>query len=65
MAAGMGVGIIGLASITYAADETNAVAGTNAPAATNAPAVQPYGKRAKEGFLRRLNEAEADQFGTP
>jgi hypothetical protein len=37
---------------------------TNAPAATNAPAPPPYGKRANEGFWKRLDQAELEQNGT-
>jgi hypothetical protein len=66
-------GIAGLAPMAQADSNTNvpaaataAAAATNAPAGTAAPpASQPYGKKANEWFLRRLNEAFMEQMGTP
>ncbi len=49
------LGLIGLAAGAHADTSTNSVTSTNAPAA------QPYGKKANEGFFRRLNEAYAEQ----
>jgi hypothetical protein len=36
-----------------------------AQTSTNAPAPPPYGKRAKEPFWKRLDQAEIEQAGTP
>jgi hypothetical protein len=58
-------GLVSLATVAEAQSVTNAPAGTNTPAATNAPAAQPYGKKTKESFLRRFNEAEMEQFAAP
>jgi hypothetical protein len=79
MALGLALGCISLASTANAVDTNAAPPGfqwrlvpiggdaTNAaPAATNAPvAPQPYGKRAKEGFWKRFDQAEVEQTGTP
>jgi hypothetical protein len=53
---------VGLVSLATAAQAQSV---TNAPAGTNAPAAQPYGKKTKVGFLKRLNEAFFEQFATP
>ncbi|HLH52166.1 MAG TPA: outer membrane beta-barrel protein [Verrucomicrobiae bacterium] len=53
-------GLVSLSTVAWADDGTNAP-----PAGTNAPPAQPYGKKAKEGFLKRLNEAYGEQFATP
>jgi hypothetical protein len=44
---------------------TAAHAQTNAMASTNAPAPPPYGKRANQGFWKRLDQALVEQAGTP
>jgi hypothetical protein len=54
------LGLISLASVAQADSVTNAP-----PATTNAPPAQPYGKKSKEGFLKRINEAFGEQFATP
>jgi hypothetical protein len=51
------LGLAGFATTAGAADATTA---TNAPA----PAAQPYGKKPKENFFRRFNEAFMEQSGT-
>src|SRR5580658_4646947 len=53
-------GLIGLLTAQPAGAQTP-------PAATNAPAPTPppYGKRAKEGFWKRFDQAEIEQAGTP
>jgi Putative beta-barrel porin-2, OmpL-like. bbp2 len=55
------LGLVSLASVAQADSVTNAPAAGS----TNAPPAPPYGKKAKEGFLRRLNEAYAEQFASP
>jgi len=56
------IGLVSLASVAQADPTTNAPAATSS---TNAPAAQPYGKKPKESFFRRLNEAYGEQNGTP
>jgi hypothetical protein len=53
-----GLGLVSLAAVAQADTPTNA------PAAANAPA-PPYGKRAKEHFWKRFEQAELDQSGSP
>jgi hypothetical protein len=54
------IGLVSLAAVAQADSVTNAP-----PATTNAPPAQPYGKKEKMGFLKRLNEAFMEQMATP
>ena len=55
----VGLAALGLVSLGAMAQPAPATP----PAATNAPA-PPYGKRANEGFWKRLDQAELEQAGT-
>jgi hypothetical protein len=57
----LGLAALGLVSLATVARAD----GTNAPAAsTNAPPPLPYGKKAKDGFFKRFNEAFMEQSTT-